>query len=358
MQIVQLIPTIAYGDAVSNDTVALKDVLKGMGYKSNIYADSIVKPLDSKTALPLTKMPKLDKNDIIIYHLSTGNELNIKLAEYDCKKIVIYHNITPPEFFEGNDDFIRDINAWGLEGAEFLSDKVDYCLADSEFNKQDLIAMDYQCAIDVLPIVIPFHDYEKKPDKTIISKYKDGYTNIVFTGRIAPNKKQEDIIAAFYYYKKYCNPKSRLILAGSYKESDVYYHRLKKYVKEIGVEDVVFTGHIKFNQILAYYKIADAFLCMSEHEGFCVPLVEAMIFEVPVLAYQSTAIPGTLGESGFVVDDKDPIFVAKCLERMINDKELRNSIIERQNKRLQDFKYEAIAEQFKQYLNEFILRNA
>lgn len=354
MQIVQLIPTIAYGDAVSNDTVALRDVLRGMGYKSNIYADSIVKPLDSKTALPLEKMPELNEKDIIIYHLSTGNDLNKKLAEYKCKKIVIYHNITPPEFFEGNDEFIRDINAWGLEGAEFLSDKVDYCLADSEFNKKDLIAMDYKCAIDVLPIVIPLHDYEKKPDKAVINRYKDGYTNIIFTGRIAPNKKQEDIIAAFYYYKKYCNPKSRLILVGSYKDTDVYYHRLKKYIKKIGVDDVIFTGHIKFNQILAYYKVADAFVCMSEHEGFCVPLVEAMIFDVPVLAYRSSAVPDTLGGSAFVVDDKDPVFVAKCLERLVNDQELRESIIEKQKRRLQDFKYETIAEQFKNYLNKFI----
>lgn len=356
MQILQLIPTIAYGDAVGNDTVALKKVLRKMGYKSNIYAESVVPPLDSKTALTVDKMPAVNKDDIIIYHLSTGSELNYKIAEYDCKKIVVYHNITPPEFFEENDDFIKGINEWGLEGVRFLSDKVDYCLAVSDFNKSNLIEMNYKCDIDILPIVIPFEDYEKKPSKEVMSKFSDEYTNIIFTGRIAPNKKQEDVIAAFYYYKKYCNPRSRLILVGSYKETDTYYLRLKKYVEEIGVKDVIFTGHINFDEILAYYKVADALLCMSEHEGFCVPLVEAMIFDVPILAYNSTAIPGTLGGSGFMVDDKDPVFVAKCLDRIISDEELKKTIIDKQRKRLEDFKYEKIAEQFKNYINEFIER--
>lgn len=356
MQIFQLIPTIAYGDAVGNDTVALKKVLKKMGYSSTIYAESVVAPLDNKTAYKIDKMPTVNKNDIIIYHLSTGSELNYKVAEYDCRKIVVYHNITPPKFFEQNDEFIKGINEWGLEGVKFLSDKVDYCLADSEFNKQDLKDLNYKCDIDVLPIVMPFEDYKKKPDKDVVKKYSDGYTNIIFTGRIAPNKKQEDIIAAFYYYKKYCNAKARLILAGSYKDTDLYYLRLKKYIDEIGVEDVIFTGHIKFEEILAFYKIADAFVCMSEHEGFCVPLVEAMLFEVPIIAYNTTAIPGTLSGSGFLIDDKDPVFVAKCIEKVISDKELTSSLIKKQNERLEDFKYEHIAEQFKKYMNAFIER--
>jgi len=354
MQILQLIPTIAYGDAVGNDAIALKKILKKMGYVSNIYAESVVEPLDSKTAYKIDKMPKVNEDDIIIYHLSTGSELNFKFAKFKCRKIAIYHNVTPPEFFEQNDEFIKGINEWGLEGVRFLSDKVDYCLADSELNKQDLIDLNYKCEIDVLPIVVSFKDYKKTPNRAIVKKYSDGYKNFIFTGRIAPNKKQEDLIAAFYYYKKYYNDKSRLILVGSYKETDLYYMRLKKYVEEIGVEDVIFSGHIKFDEILAFYKVADVFLCMSEHEGFCVPLIEAMMFEVPIIAYNSTAIPGTLGGSGFLVDDKDPIFVAKCIDKVVSDKELKENLIKNQNERLEDFKYEHIAEQFKNYINAFI----
>ncbi len=354
MQIYQIIPTIAYGDAVGNDTVALKKVLQEMGYRTKIFAESVVPPYDSKTALTIDKLPELAEDDVIIYHLSTGSQLNFDVAEYKCRKIIIYHNITPPEFFSANDEFIEGINKWGLEGARYLADKVDYCLAVSEYNKQDLLAMGYHCPIDVLPIVIPMADYQKKPNKNVIKTYKDGYTNIIFTGRIAPNKKQEDVIAAFYYYKKNYNPKSRLILVGSYKETDVYYNRLRKYVKQIGVEDVIFTGHIKFDEILAYYRIADLFLCMSEHEGFCVPLVESMIFEVPILAYNSSAIPGTLDGSGFVVDDKDPVFVAGCMDRIISDKALTKQLISKERIRLKDFEYESIATLFKKYIEEFV----
>ncbi|MDO5403593.1 MAG: glycosyltransferase family 4 protein [Eubacteriales bacterium] len=354
MQIIQIIPTIAYGDAVSNDTVALKTVIKSMGYHTKIYAESVVAPYDSKVALSIDKLKSVEPDDVIIYHFSTGSQLNFDIAEYKCRKIMIYHNVTPPEFFENNDNYIRGINEWGLEGAKYLKDKMDYCLADSEFNKQNLIDMGYTCPIDVLPIIIPLKDYLKKPNKVTIKECSDGYTNILFAGRIAPNKKQENIIAAFYYYKKLYNPKAKLILAGSYKPEDVYYKRLIDYIRRLGIRDVIMTGHKKFDSILAYYRTADVFLCMSEHEGFCVPLVEAMIFDVPVIAYDTTAVAGTLGGSGMLIDNNDPVFTAGCIDRLVKDKSLRKQIVERQRERLVDFEYDKIAEMFKGYLTAFL----
>lgn len=355
MKIIQIVPTLAYGDAIGNDAMALKQVIASMGYKTGIYADSVVPPLTKKDGLHIKKMPKLDEQDIIIYHLSTGTKLNFEVADYPGRKIVIYHNVTPPHFFKDNDDFIYKINQWALEGVEYLADKTDYCLAVSDFNEQDLRGFGYECPIDVLPILIPFEDYMKKPDQEIIDAYSnDGATNIVFTGRIVPNKKQEDVIRAFYCYKKYYNSSARLFLVGSYKEEDEYYQKLKEYVWRLGVKDVYFTGHIKFNQILAYYRIADAFLCMSEHEGFCVPLVEAMFFNVPIVAYNSTAIPSTLGGSGLLLDDKNPMLVAKAMDTLLNDGELKQKILQNQRERLADFKYEKIKQQFEEYLNKFI----
>jgi glycosyltransferase involved in cell wall biosynthesis len=164
------------------------------------------------------------------------------------------------------------------------------------------------------------------------------------------------VIAAFYYYKKLYNPDAKLILAGSYKPDDIYYQRLIKYIRRLAIRDVTFTGHTKFNYILGYYKSADVFLCMSEHEGFCVPLVEAMMFDVPVIAYDSTAIPGTLNGSGILLEDKDPVFVAGCIDRVVRDKNLRQQMIEGERKRLKDFEYDSIAAMFKNYLNAFINR--
>ena len=164
MRIFQLLSTIAYGDAVSNDTVAMEKAIKQMGYQTRIYAESIVPPLDKKTALPVEELKDVSEDDIIIFHMSTGSRLNFDVAKYTCRKIVVYHNITPPEYFKNNDERFSDICEYGLKGAKSLADKVDYCLAVSEFNKKDLLDMGYKCPIDVLPIIIPMSDYDKAPD--------------------------------------------------------------------------------------------------------------------------------------------------------------------------------------------------
>lgn len=235
-----------------------------------------------------------------------------------------------------------------------MADQVDYCLAVSSFNKENLEELGYKVPIDVLPIVIPFDDYKKKPSPDIMKKYRDGRHNIIFTGRVVPNKCHQDIIAAFACYKKYYDRQARLFLAGSYKESDLYYKKLKRYVELLEVEDVIFTGHIKFEDILAYYQIADVFLCMSEHEGFCVPLVEAMFFGVPIIAYNSTAVPITLGDGGILVDRKNPVETAALINRVISDKNLRTVIKDNQQRRLEDFQYQKIAGMFRGYLEKFI----
>ena len=271
-----------------------------------------------------------------------------------CRKVMVYHNITPPQFFEEYSVKAAQLCQNGLEGASYLADKVDYCLAVSEYNKQDLIRMGYTCPIDVLPILIPFDDYAKTPSQQVIDRYSDGYTNLIFTGRIAPNKRQEDVIRAFYDYKKFYNPKSRLILVGGHNGMERYYHRLKSYINALELEDVVFPGHIKFDEILAYYKIADVFLCQSEHEGFCVPLVEAMYFDVPVVAYDSSAIAGTLGGGGFLLKDKNPVETAGVINRVVTDEALRTQIIKNQQARLADFDHKVIEAQFKMYLDTFI----
>lgn len=354
MKIIQLLPTLAFGDAVSNDTINLKQVIKELGYKTEIYAENIDSRLPSGVVHSIKKMPNIDSDDILLYHLSTGTKLNYQVADYECKKILIYHNITPPHFFKGYSEASYNLSDNGLKEAAYLSDKVDYCLADSEFNKKNLVEMNYKCKIDILPILIPFADYMKKPNKSIIKRYNNDAINIVFTGRIAPNKKQEDIIEAFFYYKKYINRTARLFLVGSYSGMEKYYEQLKGYVKALGLNDVYFTGHIKFNEIIAYYKIADLFLCMSEHEGFCVPLIEAMFYDVPIIAYDSTAIADTLAGSGLLLKEKQPMETAELMNKLITDKNLRQDVIKNQRIRLKDFDYETIKRKFSKYINEFI----
>lgn len=354
MKIIQLLPTISFGDAVGNDTLALKKVISELGYETEIYSENVDERLPKKSAHKLSKIPKLNKNDIIIYHKSTGTGMSFELDKYKCHKMMIYHNVTPPHFFAPYSLRSAELTKYGLEGMKYLSDKIEYCMADSEFNRQNLIDAGYKCPIDVRPILIPFDDYKKTPNESVIKKYRDGYVNIIFVGRIAPNKKQEDIIRTFYYYKKYINSKSRLIFVGSYSGMESYYDRLTRYVKALELDDVVFTGHIPFADILAYYHAADVFLCMSEHEGFCVPLVEAMFFDVPVVAYSSCAVPYTMNGSGAVIDTKDPVEVAMLIDRIVNDSVLKDKLIKSQRERLKDFSYEEVKKTFVNQLQSYI----
>lgn len=354
MRVVQLLPTLSFGDAIGNDTIALKGVISEMGYTTEIYAENIDKRLPDGIAQKAEKLRDLKKDDVLIYHKSTGTDLTFKIDSYKCRRIMVYHNITPPEFFRPYSTAATQLTELGYKGVEYLRDKVDYVLAVSAYNKAELVRMGYTCPIDIRPILIKFDDYKQTPDEATIKKYSDGKKNLVFVGRIAPNKKQENLIRAFYCYKK-LNPDSRLILVGSSKGMENYHERLVKYANALGIgDDVIFPGHIKFSEILAYYRLADAFVCMSEHEGFCVPLVEAMFFDAPVIAYDTSAISDTLGGSGVLLDNNDPVFAAAVIDRVLTDEKLRESIIEGQRKRLEDFSYQRIRAVFEKELNDFI----
>lgn len=356
MKIIQMLATISFGDAVGNDARALYESIKKKGYETGIYAENIDVRLNGTEGIKrIDQIPQLKPEDIILYHLAIGTKLNFELKNYTGRKIIIYHNITPSEFFYGYNFDSYHLCKDGLLGAKYLGGYAEYVLADSQFNKRCLLELGYQCKMDVLPILIPMEDYQKKPNQKIIEKYGNSdCTNILFTGRIAPNKKQEDIILAFAYYQKYYNKNSRLFLVGSDAGMESYSNQLNQYVKKLGVKNVHFTGHIAFDEILAYYRVADAFLCQSEHEGFCVPLVEAMIFNVPIIAYDNSAIAETLGGSGILLKDKNPLETAAIMHRLLCDTKLREKVISNQKKRLEDFDNKKIEDLFWDYLDEFL----
>lgn len=345
MKIINMIPILAFGDAVGNDTLAVHNSLKKAGYDSVVAAAYADERLGKNVAVSTKDLSFINPEDIVIYHLSTGHELNSRFGNLNCRKIIKYHNITPPEFFFGYNKEALNSCIDGYRDVAALADKPEFAFADSAYNKEELIRMGYRCDIEVLPILIPFEDYKKEPDQNIMEKMDDGYTNIIFTGRIVPNKRQEDVIAAFYYYQKYYNPRSRLILVGNYSWIDNYHHSLEEYAKALKAENVIFTGHISFPAILAYYRSADLFLCMSDHEGFCVPLVESMFFDVPIVAKNTSAVGGTLGGSGILLPDKDPKAAAGMMNRILTDSALKEKIIENQRERLSDFDNHKVEEQ-------------
>lgn len=354
MKIVQVIVNLERGDAIGNFTLMLEDVIKKTGYETEIYAARAGKGIEEGSVKKFSQLKGLSSDDILIYQMCESNPVFQKILKFNCKKMAIYHNVTPPVFFKHWGNFMIECQTKALKEIASMNQAFDWCIADSEFNKNDLVSMGYdQSKIDVIPIITDFEDYKKVPSEKIIKSYKDDYTNILFVGRIVPNKKQEDIIRAFTYYKKNINKKSRLILVGTPFSAD-YYEDLLQYIGIIGVEDVIIPGHISFEEILGFYASADIFLCMSEHEGFCVPLLEAMMFKVPIIAYDSTAIPYTLGQGGILVDTKDPVLIAELIDKIVNDSNLREIIVQRQERELEKYDRKRLERKFLEVINKVI----
>lgn len=348
MKVLQLTPSLLVGDAIGNDVVAIRKILEEEGYETDIYCYYMDPRLPKDLAKPMDLLPDLNEDDILLYHACTDSPMTYQLPGLKGKKVLIYHNITPPSFFGQYSKEVEGIQARALEGMRFLSDKVDCCIADSEFNRSDLIRFGFHCPIDVCPIIIPFEDYRQPPDQEIISRYKgDGWTNMLFVGRIAPNKKQEDIIRAFYCYQRDFNPQSRLILIGSSNGMELYRSRLELFIKKLDISDkVILPGHVRFSEILGFFSLADVFVCQSEHEGFCVPLIEAMLFRIPIVAYNCTAIPETLGSGGLLLSEKDPLLTAASVHRIVSDASLREYLVRQQQVTLSRFGYDKVRERF------------
>lgn len=334
-RIIQLLDSYSYGDGIGNHAGALQNALREKGVDTQIYA-RYVDPRLTHMGQNIENYTPAEE-DVILHHLGAGSELNRRVAQYNRPVILNYHNITPPEFFEGYSSSLQENCRAGYEEAQFLADKVALAISDSAYNSAQLEKMGYTCPLHHIPIVMDFSDYAKTPDAATVEKYSDGVKNIVFVGRISPNKKHEDLILDFYYYTKYFEPNSRLILVGNSRGFEGYYLKLQKLVKKLGLTNVIFTGHIKFTQILAFYHVADLLLCESEHEGFCIPLVEAMYFQKPIVAYDSSAVGETLGAGGILLKEKNPRFAAAVIDQVIRDEALQNEILEQQKLELQRF---------------------
>jgi glycosyltransferase involved in cell wall biosynthesis len=165
----------------------------------------------------------------------------------------------------------------------------------------------------------------------VAGQFDDEWTNILFVGRIIPQKRIENVIRYFHAYKRTCNPRSRLLLVGSYGGFDKYLAMLHQLVAALGTTDVHFAGHVSDAELVAYYDVADLFLCASEHEGFCVPIVEAFYMEVPVVAYAAAAVPSTMDGAGVLFETTDPFVVAHALDVVLSDHRVPDALVAGQN---------------------------
>ena len=328
----QILADMQYGDAITDNAFAIQDVLVKLGHQSKIYAVNIHPALSAKVK-PLTEYVP---GDGIIHHFAIGSQVNdyVKKLSVDTK-ILIYHNITPYKYFSGynlkSEQMCKDARMQLRNCTEVYS----VALAVSEFNRSELVELGYKNT-GVLPIL---YNYKKAE----IYKRESDSVNILFLGRIAPNKCQQDVIKAFYFYKKYFNKDAKLYIAGAYNGMEKYLNELIHFAENLKLEDVYFTGRLTYEQMYKLYSNTDLFLSMSEHEGFCVPLIECMHYGIPVIAYEAGAIPETLGSSGVTFNKKDYYEVARMIDAIITDEDFRKHIVDCQNARLSDFSYSAVS---------------
>lgn len=349
-RIVQL--TIGYkeGDAITEHARSIKKFLMGYGIKilnRSYYIDDNIERLDE---IKKFHPKEIKKEDAIIFHYSIHSKLIPFVQNHKGKKVMIYHNITPAIFYKKFDERLVELCEKGREELCSFRNVFDYVFCDSKFNAEELKNLGFS-NIEVLPIVFPEDIWNRNGDESTILKYADGKKNIVFVGRIAPNKKQEDLLFLLRYILEF-DKDVRLILVGYYEKSDLYYLYLKKLIKQLNLEkNVVFTASISQKELISIYRVADLYCSMSEHEGFGVPLIEAMWHDVPVLAYKSTAVSETLGNSGILFDSKSDMkrLAALCLV-ILEELEVKQKVLGSQRKRREFFLIKNQQKQYERFL--------
>lgn len=349
----QFVPVLESADAIGNHAIAIKSLLNKHGYNSTIYAWRAGKGMKSYCVNYLKYANSWSENDILIYHFGVSSPITDFFCKAPGKKVVIYHNITPENFYRGVNDKIYHILKKGRKELAELADKIDLAIADSEYNCEELISFGFKNTVTI-PLLVDFTLYDIEPEPSILNKFKDNSVNIIFVGRISPNKKQEDVIRAYSIYNKYIEPGSRLFIIGQNHQVPEYNMILHRLINSLEVHNVFLTGGVSQKELNAYYRIANLFLCMSEHEGFCIPLLESMHFGVPILAYESSAVIGTLDGAGVLFKEKDFVQVAEMMNFMVRDKGLKEKIVRRQKERLRRFQREKIEQEFLNSLGKFL----
>ena len=350
MKIHQWVPAAHRGDAIGDSARTVRDMLRGMGHDSEIFALTIDDDLRGDV-LPFTD-GAATRGDVTIFHFALPSPMTDAFARLAGVKILQYHNITPASFFAAYDAGLFRLAALGRRELATLAGRVDLALGDSEFNREELEALGFARS-GVMPIAVNTRRITGAPPRPALERIlSDGLINILFVGRIVPNKKIEDHIRLAEMYKRYVDSYYRFIFVGRYDGLPRYYAQVRALIAEYDMlpDRFWFTGAVPDEDLAAYYRWADAYVSLSEHEGFCVPLVEAMAADVPIVAYAAGAVPETLGGAGLLFAPKDLEVAAELLGSVVYDRDVRARVIDGQRRRLEDFAPARIEQRLRQVL--------
>jgi L-malate glycosyltransferase len=355
MKIHQLVPALHHGDAIGDSAIMIRNFLREKGHTSEIYAYDIDESVAQEALLFRKVQPEVTTGDVLILHFALPSGMSDYLKESPAKKAVIYHNVTPAYFWLPYDKALVRLATLARQQLADLAGTVDRAAGDSEYNRKELENLNYRSTC-VVPIFVDQDRYVVKTSPFIEKTIQDELFNFLCVGRIAPNKKLEDVIRLYYFYKRFCTPLARLIFIGKTNVAPAYFGAVKELTMRYGLmpEDVLFTGHVEWPELVAYYKASHVLVSMSAHEGFCVPLVEAMICDTPILAYKSAAIPFTLGSAGIQFERKNYPELALLAHRLREDAAFRDQILEGQRRELKRYSKVEVQKAIDEFLSPLL----
>lgn len=329
-QVHQVLATFGYADAIGNEVLAIQRVLRGAGYRSEIFAETAEHRVENLARDYLDLMDVSAPDNLLIHHFSVGSRASRLAYALPDRMMLVYHNITPPEFVVDGHPQLARLCFMGRRELAAFAPRAELAVGASAFSRQELERLGFT-ETGVLPAVPDLSHLDKPPDRLVAGLLDDDWTNILFVGRVIPNKKFEDLIRFYAAYHRDFNRRSRLLLVGSAAGFDWYLATLHELVRRLKLEHVHFVGQVPNAALAAYYHIADVFLCASEHEGFCVPIIEAFYAGVPVIAYAATAVPATMDGGGVLYTSKDPVHVAALIDALVANDEMRDSVLDAQD---------------------------
>jgi glycosyltransferase involved in cell wall biosynthesis len=336
MNIHQFLTSYSYGDAIGNEALEIRNFLRDQGHQSEIFAlfyhprcaDQIINYLEYDRYS--------DPENIIIFHFSIGSPVTKKFLRTPDKKVIIYHNITPFEFFLDYHRVLAKDCYKGRIELKNLADRVVLALGDSAYNESELKGAGFSNT-GVLPLVMNFEKFEEETAPVLKEIFADGKTNILFVGRIIPNKMVEDVIKTFYFYQEYFNADSRLFIVGEHRGFERYYSALRNLVSQLEIKNIHFTGHVPDDELISYFKLSHLYLHMSEHEGFCAPIPESFYLDIPVVAFNAGAVQETMNSGGILVNQKDFLQAAALMDQVLTDSRLKEKILRSQREALKKY---------------------
>jgi glycosyltransferase involved in cell wall biosynthesis len=341
----QWLPAAHSGDAIGDSARRVRGLLRAMGHQSEIYALSIDRDLlDDVRSFD---DPASRRGDLTIFHYALPSSMTSAFSSLRGRRVLQYHNVTPAAYFASYDPALFRLASLGRQELATLASEVDLALGDSEYNRLELESLGFE-RTGVFPIAVDTARLTGSADRPALTKIlDDGLVNFLFVGRIAPNKRIEDHIKLAEVYKRYVDAYYRFIFVGRYDVVPRYYSTIRALMADYRLLDdrFVFTGPVPDEELALYYRHAAVYISLSEHEGFCVPLVEAMATDLPVLAYAAAAVPDTLGGAGVQFAPKDLEYAAELLGTLAFDDGVRAEVIAGQRRRLSDFSEHRLTEQ-------------